>query len=205
MEIDIRGASSVESFEVVVRFGNDEQTFNISRELLIGEDLDQEVTHCATKEHFWHQAAIDSRLSLEEFEKVVYDEYQAWVQKYARYYLKGLGEKGTTLTKSHIDQTATLIFSREAMKIDVEKYTPVAYKGYEEECSRVGVRNTITYSDFRLDMYRYEQSHEEWERHHIALKKKAEKLEAIAKAFNTKSWSIKTKAADKRALIGANV
>jgi len=205
MEVEIKGSGSVNCFEVVVHFEQAaSRTFNITKELGIDENLDLEITQCAPNEHFWFQAAIEARSNLEEFEKIQYDKYQAWVQKYARYYLKGLGEKGTSLTKGLIEQTASLIFSKEGMDRDTDKYAPIAHKGYEEECRRVGVM-AVPYAEFLYDMYINTSSYEEWELMHISLNRKAEQLEAIAKAFNVKSWSVKVKAADKRALIGANL
>lgn len=204
MDVEVKGSGSIENFVVVVHYENDSQTFNIAQELLIEADLGNEIDHCATKEHFWHATAIEARAAVEDFERLQYHQYCAWTQRFARYYLKGIGERSTSMTKELIRQTAAMIYSKDGMLIDKERHSKAAYKSYEEECTKVGVYPT-PYDDFEEDMFHYDQPYEDWEKAYNGLKRKANHLEAIAEAFKEKAWSIKTKAADARARIGSNL
>lgn len=196
MQVEISGQTP-ETFLVTV----DSQVFDIASLLIVNEhNLEEEVRSCAAYEHFWAQVTLDAQKAFEEFERVQYAQYQAHVEKYARYYLKGLGEK--TLTEKAKEKTAILIFSKPADNRGHDDQ--IAYRGYAEECQRVGVE-PLTVEQFREEMYMYEGTYEDAEATFLGLKYKSEKLRAISSAFNSKSFNIKSRAADRRAMIGSNI
>lgn len=193
MKIEITGQSLDEYMVEVSDDQGRTETFNVQALLNIDEEsLEQEVSTCAAVEHFWQQVAIDADKEAEEFERVSYAQFEAHCDRFARYYIKGLGEKvGTEKAK---DKAAVLIFSEKA---DQSHFSSVAYKGYEEECRKVGVKPKAQ-MEFDEEMYSF-PTFEETEQVLLALQYKAKHLRAVASAFNAKAWSVKTKAADLRA------
>lgn len=203
MNIKIKGLS-LESYIITIQDGDDERVYDIAKELIIDDNLDREIDYCAAREHFWNQVAAEAKEEFELFENIAYAKYRAWIEKYARHYMKGVTGKTAEPAKGHIEQAAILIFCKDGMTIDRSKYLQVAHKGYSDECIRIGI-HPMGEKDFESDMYYDDNTFEIWEASYLGQKHKVQKLEVIARAFNTKSWSIKTKAADKRALIGANI
>lgn len=199
MKVEITGHSLDQYLVTVEDASGKKEEFNVQTLLDIDEaTLDQEVSTCAAVEHFWQQVAIDADFEYEEFKRVSYPQYEAHCDRYARYYIKGLGEKvGTEKAK---DKVAVLVFSEQA---DRAHYSAVAFKGYQEECSKVGVRAKGE-QEFDEEMYTY-PSFEETEQVLLAFEYKARHLRAVASAFNQKVWSVKTKAADLRASKEARV
>jgi len=202
MEVIVQGQST-KNFLIIVKDEHGEDQFNISDLLLIDEnDLEREVKHCAADEHYWHQLAIDADHQREEFEKIDYAQYIAHTEKYAKYYLKGSGDKN--FTGAARESAAMLIFSRKATEDDKKVYAETAYKGYTSETSSIGVKSK-SLGEFTDDMFLYDPTYEDAQTHLLALKHRAERLKAVSSAFNTKSWSIKTLAADRRAAMQSNI
>jgi hypothetical protein len=199
MKIEIQG-QTLESFLVVITDGSQVQPFDIHSLLTVDDDnLDCEIRDSATNEHWWHQLALTAEHDLEEFEKTWYNQYAAHTEKYAAYYLKGQGEKNPTGASK--EKCAILLFSEGA---DEEANASIAWLGYKEIMDKIGIKPKGAMS-FREDMYSYEQSMQEIERIRLSKKHMAAQLRAVFSAFSTKSWSIKTRLADKRAMLSANV
>ena len=198
MEVIVHGQTTA-NFRVEVSDDHGTQEFIISDDLVVSADLEREIRDCAAQEHFWNQLAVDAEHYKAEFEKIQYAQFCAHTEKYARYYLKGNGEK--TMTVSSKENTAILIFSEDA---DRKAAVEMAYRGYTAECSSVGVR-PMSKDDFQEDMYIFAATYEDAQARLLALQHKAAQLRAISAAFNTKSWSIKTMAANKRAELQSNV
>lgn len=202
MEVTVNGQST-KNFTIVVSDEHGTEEFDISALLVVDEhDLEREVKECAADEHFWHQLAIDADHEREQFEKIDYAQYIAHTEKYAKYYLKGSGDKN--FTGAARESAAMLIFSNKATDDDKRVYAETAYKGYSSEASSVGVKSK-NIADFTDDMFLYDPSYEDAQTHLLALKHKAERLKAVFSAFNTKSWSVKTLAADRRAAMQSNI
>lgn len=199
MEVKIHG-QTLHSFLVEVIDEKGSETFDIHSLLEVDDaNLEAEIVHAAANEHWWHQLALSAENDLEEFEKTWYNQYVAHTEKYAAYYLKGQGERNPTGTSK--EKCATLLFSSEA---DQAACAAVAWVGHKETMGKVGL-GFMSDVQFREEMYRYEQSMEEIERIRLSMKHRASQLRAIFSAFSTKSWSIKTRAADKRAVVNANM
>jgi hypothetical protein len=174
-------------------------TFDIAQDLVIGEDLDIETRQAAAKEHFWAQLALEAENDLEEFDKTFYAIYSAHTEKFARYFLKAQGDKNPTGTAK--EKGAALLYSENA---DQKGGAHVAYQAYIEDMAKVGVKPTSE-DLFREEMYKYEETMEQIECIRLAMRHKAGQLKAVSAAFNTKTWSIKGLAADKRARMGARI
>lgn len=202
MEVTVNGQST-KNFTIIISDEHGEETFDISALLVVNEnDLEREVKECAADEHFWHQLAIDADHEREEFEKIQYAQYIAHTEKYAKYYLKGSGDKN--FTGAARESAAMLIFSGKASDDERRIYAETAHKGYTSEASSVGIKaKNIT--EFMDDMFMWEPTYEDAQKHLLALKHKAERLKAVFSAFNTKSWSVKTLAADRRAAMQSNI
>lgn len=198
MKITIKG-QTVESFKVVVEDDNSIREYDIATELVVADALDQETRDAAAKEHFWNQIALTAQLEADDFEKTFYATYSAHTERYAGFYLKAQGEKTSTGTAK--EKAAALLYSENADKVDGAHK---AYIGYKEALGKVGL-NVMDEKTFTDDMYMYEESMEQIERIRLALRHKASQLRAVSAAFNTKSWSIKTLAADRRAMMSANI
>lgn len=198
MDVAIHG-QTISNFNVTVTDASGAaRMFDIAAELVVSDDLDLEVRDAAAKEHFFHQLAIDAEAEQADFEKTFYDPYLAHTEKYARYYLKGSGEKNPTGTAK--EKCAALLFG---VEVDETAEAAVAYIGYKEEMGKIGIK-PVTEVEFAAQMYRYDNM-VSIERLHLALKHKTAQLRAVSSAFNTKSWSVKTAAADRRAMMGANI
>lgn len=199
MEVIIEG-QTISNFNVKIADGKRSETFDIQEQLaVVDASLDLEVRDAAAQEHFWNQIAITAEEECREFEGTFYNQYLAHTEKYARYYLKGSGEKNPTGVAK--EKCASLIFADE---VDEMAEAAVAYLGYKEEMGKISIR-PITEVEFHGAMYHYGDSYEQVERNRLALEFKAKRLKAVSAAFNTKSWSVKTAAADRRALMGAHI
>jgi len=200
MDIVVHGQTT-QNFRVTVSDAHGTEDYIISDMLVVDEhDIDREVRDCAAMEHFWHQLAIDAELAKDQFEKIDYAQYLAHIEKYAKYYLKGSGEKNP-ISGTAKDKAAVLIFS---LKADQEECATTAYKGYTSEAAAIGLKPKLL-EVFREEMYLYEATYEDAQTHLLSLEYKAKQLHAISAAFNTKSWSIKTIAADRRAAMQSNI
>jgi hypothetical protein len=201
MKITVRG-QTIESFRIFVEDENSVKEYDIAALLVVDDaSLEQETRDAAANEHFWNQIALEAEKDLEEFEKTWYTVYCAHVEKFARYFLKAQGDKNPTGTAK--EKAASLLFSGDA-EADQITHAFVAYQAYTEEMGKIGVK-PVTEAEFKEEMYHYSQTMEEIERIRIAMAHKARQLKAVSAAFNTKSWSIKTLAADRRAMIGSGV
>lgn len=201
MEVTIHGQTT-QNFRVTVSDEHGNEDFIISDLLVVSEaDLEREVRECAALEHFWHQLAIDAELAKEKFETIDYAQYSAHIERYAKYYLKGSGEKNPTVGAR--EKAAVLIFSKN-ISDSQDEYVEAAYKGYTAEVSLIGVKPK-NIAEFKDEMYLYDPSYEDAQTHLLALQHKANQLRAISAAFNTKSWSVKTLAADRRAAMQSNI
>lgn len=200
MKITVKG-QTIETFVVVVEDATGAiEEFDIAQLLVVNDgDLERETRDAAACEHFWNQIAIDAEMQLEEFDKTFYTTYGAHTERFARFYLKAQGDKNPTGTAK--EKTASLLYTESA---DKDACAHIAYQAYSEEMGKIGVES-FTEAEFKDEMYLYEQSMEQIERIRLAMRHKAAQLKAVAAAFNTKSWSIKTLAADRRASKSANV
>lgn len=198
MQITIKG-QTIETFIVVVEDETKRVEYNINTELVVADDLERETRDAAAKEHFWNQIALTAQFEAEEFEKTFYTTYTAHTERYAGFYLKGQGEKTSTGTAK--EKAATLLFSENADKRDCAQKT---YIGYRDSLTKVGL-TVVSETAFYDEMYAYDDDMEGIERQLLALKHKASQLRAISAAFNTKSWSIKTMAADRRAMMQSGI
>lgn len=199
MKTTIQG-QTIHTFKITVEDATGQiEEFDIAQELVIGDDLDIETRQAAAKEHFWAQLALEAENDLEEFDKTWYTVYSAHTEKFARYFLKAQGDKNPTGTAK--EKAAALIYSETG---DPKGSAYVAYQSYTEEMTKVGV-HAATEDAFREEMFKYDQTMEEIERIRIAMKHKASQLKSVSAAFNTKTWSIKGLAADKRARMGAHI
>ena len=198
MKITVRG-QTIETFKILVEDETNRKEYDIAAMLVVNDattsDLDAETRNAAAHEHFWNQVAIEAEMALEDFERTFYATYQAHIERFARYFLKAQGEK--TPTGAAKEKAAILLYSENA---DKEAGAKMAYKSYEEEMKKIGL-SYLAYEGFLEEMYQYTQTLEEIERIRLAMEHKAKQLKAVSAAFNTKSWSIKTMAADKRALM----
>lgn len=194
MEVVIHGVTTQNFVVKITDDAGREDEFDIASQLTIDErDLEREIRDAAASEHFWHQIAIDAEHAREKFEKTDYAQFIAHTEKYARYYLKGSGEKNPTGAAK--ENTAVLIFSKNA---DREEAAIVAHKGYSAEASLIGTK-AKNLNEFQDDMYCYGPTYEDAQLHLLALKHKASRLKAVSNAFTTKTWSIKMLAAEERA------
>jgi len=199
MEVEIQG-QTLQSFTVKVTDDTQSQVFDVHSLLDVDDaNLDYEIRTAATTEHWWHQLALTAEKDFEEFEKTFYDQYMAHAEKYAAYFLRGQGEKNPTGTSK--EKCAILLF---AEGVDEKASVAIAWMGYKEVMGKVGL-TPKSEADFLVDMYRYDQSVEEIEMIRLSKKHRAAQLRAIFSAFSTKSWSIKTRSADERAKLHANV
>jgi hypothetical protein len=190
----------IQNFRITVEDATGQiEEFDIAQELLVGDDLDIEMRTAAAKEHFWSQVALDAENALEDFDKTWYSVYSAHTEKFARYFLKAQGDKTPTVTAK--EKAATLLYSVDG---DSKSGAYIAYQAYTEEMVKVGVQ-PVSDDLFREEMYKYDQTMEDIERIRIAMKHKASQLKTVSSAFNTKTWSIKGLAADKRARMGAHI
>lgn len=195
MKITVRG-QTIETFNIFVEDETEGREYDIAKLLVVNDgDLEAETRHAAAQEHFWNQIGIDAEMDLEAFEKTFYATYQAHTERFARYFLKAQGDKTPTGTAK--EKAAVLLYSETADQVAT---ATVAHKAYEEEMKKIGIQH-LDFGAFREEMYAYTQSMEEIERIRLAKAHKAKQLKAVAAAFNTKSWSIKTMAADKRELM----
>jgi hypothetical protein len=202
MKVIVHG-QTIENFRITVEDATGQvQEFDIAAELVVGEDLDVETRDAAAKEHFWSQIALDAERDLEEYDKTFYNTYGAHTERFARYYLKAQGDKNPTGTAK--EKSASLLFSENVDEDGQKANAFIAYQAYIEEMAKVGVKK-VPEADFRELMYSYEDPMEGIERMRLGMRYKHNQLKAVAAAFNTKSWSIKTLAADKRARLGANI
>ena len=196
MKVVVRG-QTLENFIVEV----DGQQFDIHHELVVddtsGATLGREQRDAAAKEHFWAQIALEAERDMEDFDKTFFAGFTAHVERYARYYLRARGDRDPT--GSSKEKTAVLLFSQNVDEDDRVANGRVAYLGYLEE-----MKNVASQVDFLAKMYEYDTM-EVNERLRLALSYKTKQLKAVSAAFNTKSWSIKTLAADRRALIASNI
>lgn len=198
--VEIEGHSLADFTVRVIDTRGHATEYNITEELKVNDqDLEREIRECASFEHFWHQLAHDADLAHEEFEKIQFAQYSAHTERYARHFLKGGGEKNPTGTAK--EQAAVLLYSEGANK---EVFAAQAYRGYCDETKQIGL-SARSEADFREEMYVFEPSYEEAQMRLLALKHKANQLRAIASAFSTKSWSIKTLAADRRAAMQSSI
>jgi hypothetical protein len=200
MKITVRG-QTIESFVIVVADDTGAvEEFDIPKLLVVNDaDLERETCDAAAKEHFWNQIAITAEMELEDFDKTFYATYNAHTERFARYYLKAQGEK--TPTGAAKEKAASLLYAEVA---DKDTCAHIAFQAYEEEMQKIGVA-ALDEGNFTDEMYLYEQSMEQIERIRLAMRHKASQLKAVSGAFNTKSWSIKTLAADRRAQLSANI
>ena len=200
MKVVVKG-QTLENFIVEV----DGQQFDIHHGLVVddtsGATLGREQRDAAAKEHFWAQIALEAERDMEDFDKTFFAGFTAHVERYARYYLRARGDRDPT--GSSKEKTAVLLFSQNVDEDDRVANGRVAYLGYLEEMKKVGL-NIVPQVDFLAKMYEYDTM-EVNERLRLALSFKAKQLKAVSAAFGTKSWSIKTLAADRRALIASNI
>src|SRR5947207_8336870 len=178
MEVTVKG-QSIKSFTVIVvdDYSNTE-TFNISQELTLNEDeLELEMRDSAADEHFWHQLAIDAEYEKDQFEKILYAQYMAHVEKYARYYLKSVDKKEPSGAAK--ESAAVRLFSANVNQ--AEAAVP-AFKGYTEEARSVGVK-PMTLEEFQDDMFRFAPTYKDAVARLLALQYKANQLRAISAAF----------------------
>src|SRR6266478_832945 len=193
MEVTVKG-QSIKSFTVVVEDNSHVESFNISKELTLDEnDLDREMRDSAADEHFWHQLAIDAEYEKDQFEKIQYAQYMAHVEKYARYYLKSVDKKEPSGAAK--ESAAIRLFSA---NVNQDEAAVPAFKGYTEEARSVGVK-PMTLEEFQDEMFQFGPTYEDAVARLLSLQYKANQLRAISAAFNTKSWSVKTMAANERA------
>ena len=191
---------TTQDFRIVVSDEHGNEEFIISEMLVVDEsDLEREVRECSAQEHFWSQLAIDAELAKDRFEKIDYAQYMAHIEKYAKYYLKGSGEKNPTVAAK--ENAAVLIFSKNANQ---DEYAEIAYKGYVAEVSGIGLTPKSA-EEFKEEMYIYAPSYEDAQTHLLSLQHKTRQLKAISAAFNNKIWSIRTLAADRRATLQSNI
>lgn len=201
MKVTVRG-QTIESFRITVEDDSAVKEYDIAALLIVDDaSLEQETRDAAANEHFWNQIALEAEKDLEEFEKTWYTVYCAHVEKFARYFLKAQGDKNPTGTAK--EKAACLLFSGDA-EADQGANAYVAYQAYADEMKRIGV-DPVSEKEFKEEMFHYSQTMEEIERIRIAMAHKSRQLKAVSGAFNTKSWSIKTLAADRRAMIGSGV
>jgi len=199
MEVTVKG-QSIKSFTVVVEDNSHVESFNISKELTLDEnDLDREMRDSAADEHFWHQLAIDAEYEKDQFEKIQYAQYMAHVEKYARYYLKSVDKKEPSGAAK--ESAAIRLFSA---NVNQGEAAVPAFKGYTEEARSVGVK-PMTLEEFQDEMFQFGPTYEDAMGRLLALQYKANQLRAISAAFNTKSWSVKTMAANERAKLQSNI
>lgn len=202
MEIVVTG-QTIHNFYVTVtdELGNSKE-FDIASGLLIDEtQLDEEIDTAAATEHFWAQAALFVEYHADEVEKINYAQFTAHCEKYARYYLRGLGEK--TNTDKAKDKVATLLFSKSATDKQRQEYIEIAYHGHKLEYDRIGI-SPWSQEEFESEMYSY-PFFEDAEATVLAERYLAKQVRAIAQAFNNKSWTLKSKAATLRAAKEANL
>lgn len=201
MKTTIKG-QTITTFKIEVEDATGQkQEFDIAAELEIGEDLDIETRSAAAKEHFWAQLALEAENDLEEFDKTWYAVYTAHTERFARFYLRAQGDKNPTGTAK--EKAAALLYS-ETGADNQRANAFTAYQSYMEEVVRVGVK-PMSEDDFREEMFKYDQAMEDIERIRQGMRHKAHQLKAVSAAFNTKTWSIKGLAADKRARMGAHI
>ncbi len=199
MEVTVKG-QSIKSFTVVVEDNSHVESFNISKELTLDEnDLDREMRDSAADEHFWHQLAIDAEYEKDQFEKIQYAQYMAHVEKYARYYLKSVDKKEPSGAAK--ESAAIRLFSA---NVNQDEAAVPAFKGYTEEARSVGVK-PMTLEEFQDEMFQFGPTYEDAVARLLSLQYKANQLRAISAAFNTKSWSVKTMAANERAKLQSNI
>lgn len=200
MEVEIKGVTTQNFVVEITDDRGRTEDFDIAQQLVIEEhDLEREIRDAAASEHFWHQLAIDAEMARERFEKTDYAQFIAHTEKFARYYLKGSGEKNPTGAAK--ENTATLIYAKNANQ---EEAATFAHKGYVAEAAVIGMK-AKPLDEFREEMYCYEPTYEDAQLHLITLKHKASRLKAVSNAFTTKTWSIKMLAAEQRAKMQSNL
>jgi hypothetical protein len=172
---------------------------DIQQELdLTNQDLDTVVQTISAKEHFWAQLSLEAKLDADTFEKTDYADFYGHHDAYARWYMKAVGERAP-FTNTAKENTVRRLFADDLTDESRHTYAQTAYLGYEKECQAVGL-NPRSMVNFSEDMYVYEISPKEVELKMAGLKHGAAQLQTIAAGFGNLSWTVKSLAADRRAL-----
>lgn len=196
MNIHIEG-QTLEQFRVTVDDGTRTEVFNIAELLVVDEnDITAGVICIAAREHFWHQVALDAELEYEKFKQTTIAAFNAHHDKYARWYLKAIGEK--TFTNTAKDNIVVNMFSHDGHELQEEYLTPT-YIGYEMECNKVGLTPKPK-EKFMEEMYCYEPHYEDAVESLLALEHKSRQLKCIADAFGNLAWNLKSLAATQRTI-----
>lgn len=201
MEITVTG-QTIKNFFVTVTDDTSTEEYDIASMLVIDEsNMDQEIDAAAATEHFWAQAALTAEHTADTIENINYAQYAAHCERFARYYIRGLGEK--TDTEKAKSKVAILLFSQMTSDARRQEFIEIAYKGHENEFTKVGL---VPWSlkEFAEEMYSY-PPFEEAEATVLAVRHHAKQIRTIASAFNQKSWTLKSKAATLRAARESNL
>jgi len=200
MIVEIRGAT-IGNFVVTITDTNGHvEDFNIHQLLTLNEsELEREMAESASMEHMWHQLAIDAEYEKDQFEKIQYTQFMAHAEKYARYYLKSVDKKEPSGAAK--ESAVVRLFSD---GVNHTEAAVPAFKGYTEEARSVGVK-PMTLEEFQDEMFQFGPTYEDAVARLLSLQYKANQLRAISAAFNTKSWSVKTMAANERAKLQSNI
>lgn len=207
MKVTVHG-QTVQTFLITVADdnGKNETVYDIQQELVVDDstvaNLGQEQRDAAAKEHFWNQIAITAEMELADFEQTFYASFQAHVERFVGYYLKARGDKSPTVGMK--DKHVTLLFSEQIDPDEQATRAGVAYQGYITECKAVGI-TPVDLKNFTEIMYGSYDAVETVERMRLGLVHRTKQLKAVSSAFNTKSWSIKTLAADRRKLVESHI
>lgn len=195
MKVTIRGHSLSEFVVSVEDDSGQTEEFRIDQMLVVDDqNLEAEVSNAAATEHFWAQIALDAKNDLEMFKNIQFAQYEAHLDKYARYYLKAVGEK--PLTNTAKERAGVLLFSRD---VNQDECAKIAYAGYLDDCKKVGV-TPLSLLDFQEEMYIYDISYEDAQTKILSMEYHYNRLQKIADAMNNKSWTIKSKAANERVM-----
>lgn len=198
MDIDIKG-QSLDRFIVTITDDTRTEEFNIPQLLNIEDDnINARVQAIAAQEHFWHQLALEAELAADTFEKSSYATFLAHHDKFARWYMKGIGDKNFTNTAK--ESVVINLFSASGHGTNRDEYIATAYVGYESECEKIAIPK-MTKEQFSEEMYTYEPTWEDGIERLLSLRHRAAQLKTIANAFGNLAWNLKSLAADKRALV----
>jgi len=152
---------------------------------------------------YWESMAAEVTRVAQEFEAVGYAKWVAHARHYAKLALKGMGEERLLL--DDIKDTVIRIYSKDATEEQRETYARHAFHAHLCQ-TRGGVREaerlkgtsqfSAMYATFRGLMFAYLASSQPWYYEVVTgalynLRENSEKLKAVARAFDKRSYSLK--------------
>lgn len=97
----------------------------VTEALAIGDDIQTALGNHAPSQVYWYSLLADEERRLKAFKEGSYEAYMSHVRRYAKYTLRGTGDKDTL---ESVKDNAVILFSKN--KLGRETLKPLTYLGY---------------------------------------------------------------------------